>query len=224
MICIYRACNAEIDHKDFKDERPEWFSKKSCFKSFLDSNRDEMDIYVIFDGDPNCELATYIKSQHITGFIKINYRNNGLSLLSCYELAHKLDFDGVYFLEDDYLHTIDGISVLSDGIRSFPKNILTLYDHPDRYTRDDDVTRGKEEIYLSKLAHWRTAESTTCTVAMTKDMFESIRRDMMMFTNADRPMYRYLIDKNIRLLTPIIGRSTHVNKYFMSPLMDWSPK
>ncbi len=221
MICIYRACGAEIDPKTFKEERPSWFDKKKCFDSLLASNHGQMDIYVIFDGDPNCDLATYFKSKNIKEFINIDYRNNGLSLLSCYELATKLDFDGVYFLEDDYLHTPDGVAVLSDGLKRFPHNMLTLYDHPDRYTRDDDLTRGRESVFLSDLAHWRTAESTTCTVAMTKELFTKIRRDMMMFTNSDRPMFRHLLNKGVRLLTPIVGRSTHVNKHFMSPLVNW---
>ena len=41
------------------------------------------------------------------------------------------------------------------------------------------------------------------------------------FTN-DRNLYRELyLKKQIRLVSAVPGQSSHVNKYFLSPLTDW---
>jgi hypothetical protein len=224
MIAIYRACNAEMTSDTFKAERPEWFDKKKCWLSFYESwiaSQKPRDIHVVFDGDENCDFANYIKSFKIGKFVSIDYRNNGLSLLCCYELANTMTFDGIYFIEDDYIHTKEAIQMLKNGVDAFQDFMITLYDHPDRYTRDDDVTRGRESIYMNQDCHWRTAESTTCTVAMSNKTFNNIIKDMMVFSNQDRQMFRHFVNRGVRLLTPITGQATHVNKFFMSPFKNW---
>jgi glycosyltransferase involved in cell wall biosynthesis len=225
LICIYRACNAELDPKDFRALRPSWFSKVHCFESLLrsiDHSRQAIDIYVVFDGDQNSDFEKYIKSKPIKDFKSVNHKSDTLSLLSCYELAGELDFKSVYFLEDDYLHTPDAMEVLFDGLNAFPNNLITLYDHPDRYARGDDLTKDRESVLISELSHWRTAESTTNTTAMTRDMFLSIRKTLMDFGNRDRDKFRALLHKNIRLINPVPGRATHVHNDFFSPFVDWA--
>lgn len=223
MICIYRTCNAELAPSEFKEERPAWFDKRRCFESLLRSAKGQgLDIHVLFDGDAGSEFAAFLRSKPIAGFTGVDVRSNGLSLLACYELAAKLEYDYVYFLEDDYLHQADAISLLREGLKAFPQSLLTLYDHPDRYTRDDDETRGRESIFMTARRHWRTAESTTCSVAMERSLFLKIRRDMAMFSNFDRAMYRHLLrERGLRLLTPMPGPATHISKRFMGPLVDW---
>jgi hypothetical protein len=223
MICIYRACNAELAAADFKPERPAWFDKRRCFQSLLQAAQgQDLKIQVLFDGDPDCDFAGYLRSQPVAGFTGIDYRNNGLSLLACYELAASLEDDAVYFLEDDYLHEPGAIRLLKEGLAAVPGGLFTLYDHPDRYTRNDDVVEGRQEVLLTATSHWRSAESTTCTVAMAYPVFRRIRRDMMMFTNHDRAMFRFLsTERGLSLYSPLPGVATHLSQDFFGPLVDW---
>jgi hypothetical protein len=180
-----------------------------------------VDIYVVFDGDPDTEFARYIRSKPIKEFVGIDHRDNEKSLLSCLELAARLDFEHVYFLEDDYLHTDDAMAVLLEGLRAHPDHIISLYDHPDRYTRGDDLTKDRESVYVGTRGHWRTGESSTCTMAMGRDLFLKVKPDLERFGVRDRDLFRHLLQKNIRLISPLPGRSTHVHRQFLSPLMDW---
>jgi hypothetical protein len=224
VICIYRACNAELAPADFKAERPAWFDKRRCFQSLLQAAQgQDLKVHVLFDGDADSAFARYLRSQGPAGFTGIDYRNNGLSLLACYELAEKLDDDAVYFLEDDYLHQPGCIGLLQEGLAAVPGGLFTLYDHPDRYTRTDDLSVGpKKEVLLTAASHWRSSESTTCTVAMAYPLFRRIRRDMMMFTNHDRAMFRFLsAERGLTLYSPLPGAATHISQDFLSPLVDW---
>lgn len=227
IICIYKACEKELNSSNFKDERPVWFSKKKCFSSFYAAackSPIKIDIHVVFDGDVNGDFATFIKSHDIT-FVPVNIKSMYKANQYCYQKAQSMDFDFCYFVEDDYLHTEDSICVLVDGFKSLGEDrIYTLYDHPDRYTRTDDLTRNVESIFHTDLSHWRTGESTTHTFAISKSLLKKhadIFDTEAFFTN-DRDLYRCLYTKrNVRLVSPIPGKSTHVNKYFLTPKFDW---
>jgi len=228
MLVVYRACNAEADGKNFKPDRPEWFSKKSCFKSLLtamDFHQGEGDkLVIIFDGDPNTEYAKILK-ENATEFVNVNYQNGPLVLMASLEYAKNnyLDQEHIYFIEDDYLHHYDAMKILREGMRKYGrKHPITLYDHLDRYTRDDDITKDKESILISDSTHWRTSESTTCTICLHRDMLNKTYDDFRSFQFQDRELFRYLISEyNIRVLTSLPGRATHVNKYFFAPFTDW---
>jgi len=233
MISIYRACSYEMDKSQFNNTRPEWYDKKDCFLSFYQSWTNHLkpeDIHIVFDGSDTEELAKYIQAFKIGSFLAIDQKEKetflsahkgDLALLKSYEVAEKIDFDSVYFIEDDYMHTPDAIKVLDGGLKNFKNVLFTLYDHPDRYTRTDDITKGQEQVLVSQDCHWRTAESTTCTFAMTKEVFDFVKNDLRMFKMEDRDLWRYLFNRHqMRLLTPMPGKSTHVNKFFMTPFFE----
>ena len=228
MLIVYRACNSEADGRNFKQDRPEWFNKKNCFKSLLtamDFERGDKDkLVIIFDGDPNTEYAKVLK-ENATEFINVNYQNGPLVLMASLEYAknNHTDQEYIYFIEDDYLHHYDAMKILREGMNKFGrKHPITLYDHLDRYTRDDDITKDKESILISDSTHWRTSESTTCTICLHRDMLNKTYDDFRSFQFQDRELFRYLISKyNIRVLTSLPGRATHVNKYFFAPFTDW---
>ena len=226
IIAIYKACDKEMKRESFKDERPEWFNKKNCFTSFYNSAQKspiKIDIYVVFDGDPDGDLCKFLKSHDVT-FIHVDIKSMYKANQYCYQMAKSMDFDYCYFVEDDYLHLENGISVLVDGLKDLGGHVFTLYDHPDRYTRNDDITKDMESVFVTKSSHWRTGESTTHTFALSKSTLMNnmdVFNNEAFFTN-DRNLYRELyLKKQIRLVSAVPGQSSHVNKYFLSPLTDW---
>ena len=218
MNIIYRCSEDEVT-RNYRPQGtlPNWLDKKKCFKSLINSTKNQVPVYVIHDG-PSGELEQYIKQFNVS-FEKINLRSNVGSQIHCLHLAKKLGTD-VYFLEDDYLHLPHAISYLEEGIKKF--GLVSTYDHPDRYTRIDDITYKKEEIGLTKSCHWRTAEATTCTWAASKEILDKILDDAISYGIEDRAFFRHIyITKGIRLWQTIPGCSTHVVSQYQTPLLNW---
>ncbi len=228
-IVIYKACEKEMRKEDFKVDRPDWFDKKKCFSSFYASalkSPDPIEIHVVFEGDIDGDFAAFIRSHQGIHFVHVSIGDMYKANRYCYRMAAAADFDFCYFLEDDYLHLEDGMTVLVEGMKKFGDGVVfTLYDHPDRYTRTDDITKDMESILIAPSSHWRTAEATTHTFAISKKTLMDNRDvfDTKAFYTDDRTLFRHLYTaKKVRLLSPIPGRATHVNKYFLSPMADWA--
>jgi hypothetical protein len=222
MDIIYR-CSEDILTRNYrpKGTLPKWLDKRKCFKSFINSlksSHNNHTIYIIHDG-PFGPLEEYIKSFNIN-IQNINYSNPANSLLFCLNFGKSLKNDNIYFLEDDYLHLPNAINILEEGIEKF--QLISGYDHPDRYTRIDDITYKQEEISITKSSHWRTAEATTHTFIVSKNISEIVIDEAIKFPSADREFFRNLYKtKNIRLWQTIPGVITHVTNMFSSPLINW---
>jgi hypothetical protein len=215
---IYRFCNTPCSERH---NRPYWFSKINCFESLYQNFviKDEYKIYCIQDGEDD-ELTYLIKSKDkIERFININYKSNAASLDFCLNYADNIKEGDYYFVEDDFLHRPNSNSILEEGLNKF--GLITLYDHLDRYTVSDDITKNCESIALTNSCYWRTAESTTCTWACKRETWEEIKDDAKKFNLNDRGFFRHLIQKNIRLWSPIKAYSTHCMSHLLSPLIDW---
>jgi hypothetical protein len=174
-------------------------------------------LHVIFDGEKG-KLFNHINT-YDCDVVCIDVKSNQRSLQYCYEYADKLDND-IYFLEDDYVHKCESLDILHEGLVKF--GLVTGYDHTDRYTRDDDVPRHQERIDVTESCHWRTGESTTCTWACTRSVYDKISSASKSFLLNDRALFR-MIHSNlgIRLWTPLPGITTHCNKYFLSKFTSW---
>ena len=177
-----------------------------------------VNFHVIYDG-PESPLLDHIKS-FVSNIITVNFRSLEQSLDYCYEYVdNKVESDRIYLLEDDYLHRPGSIERLVEGIDNF--GLVTLQDHPDRYNRIDDIVMT-DNIYITETTHWRSIESTTCTWAAHRDMFDKIKIKAKRFNRNDRDFFRSLIlEDNIRIFSPIPGYSAHVDNGFMSPFTDW---
>ena len=228
MDVIYRTCNAELEKSKFKKQRPEWFDKYHCWKSLNNSIEQArsagipIQLHVVFDGDSDSEFAQFIQLDSLQGFHNVRYHSNEHSLLSCFELAEQLYGDYIYFIEDDYLHYLNAVEVLYEGLQEFSDHILTLYDHPDRYTRSDDFDRDRESIYISGSTHWRTGESTTCTLALGRDLFLSNLDLFKGFKLRDRSLFRFLRrSRGVKLLSSLPGLATHLHQDMLSPFGNW---
>ncbi len=214
---IYRCCGGDTHGLG----RPNWFDKRLCYKSVWDMTQSDPSIYihVIYDGERS-PLLDYIEGMRVSdgAIYRVNYGNYD-SMKDQWDLADKLTGDWIYFCEDDYLHTSDAARVMAEGAMRF--ELLSLYDHLDRYTRTDDKTTGKETVTLSPSCHWRTAESTCSTWACSRKMWNQIRNLAIKYGHNDRSFFYALIERGIRLWTPIPARSTHCMKGYMSPLVNW---
>jgi hypothetical protein len=180
----------------------------------------QYEMHVVLDG-PRGELSEYIESFKHTNIRQINANGNAASLLQVYDI-YLNEFKGkdVYFVEDDYLHLPQSLRIIQEGIERF--NLVTGYDHTDRYTRTDDASFQRESIALGSTCHWRTVESTTCTWATKGEGWgEKLVKIAKQYLLEDRAFFRHLINSEIRLYTPMPGCTTHMNAYQLSPFTDW---
>lgn len=230
ITIIYRCC--ETDTKG--PFRPKYFCKTNCLNNMLDifkyADRPKdvkIDIIALHDGPigPLHEQLDYCDIP----IEKINVNDNAKSLELSLNLGAGLpETDIIYFLEDDYLHTDDAVNVLVEGFEVSSKvnssNIISLYLHTDRFTRSDDIDYGQTYIFLGKHRYWRTAESTTCTWAVTQKSYleDGIFESAKLFGLNDRDFFRYIRINGTILFNPMHGASTHCHMPFMSPFIDWN--
>ncbi len=220
---IYRGCGGDTHGS----ARPSWFDKRLCYKSvwdMTDSDPATFSIHVFYDKARDdgyiSTLISYIRGMRVSdgAIYEVNHGNYD-TIQDAYEYADKLTGDWIYFVEDDYLHTPDAARVMLEGANKF--DLLTLYDHLDRYTRSDDRTTGKETVALTHSCHWRTAESTCHTWACSRKLWNDIKHMAKTHGPNDRSFFYELINNNVRLWTPIPARSTHCMKGYMSPMVNW---
>lgn len=220
---IYRGCNLEKPEQPLRYLRPNGFDKRKCFYTLHKTIQNYVEnvdkIFIIIDGEKGY-LSDYIES---LGYevMWIDFKSNEKSLKYCYDLATTIeDSNNIYFIEDDYWHNENALEIINEGIEMF--GLVTGYDHMDRYTRTDDIFYEKESIKLTKNCHWRTAESTTCTWAVSRKIFDFVESIAKHELLEDRNFFRRIfLEKNIRLYTPIPAVSTHMAEGYMSPFFKY---
>ena len=216
---IYRLCEVEMA-PPFRSKRLPWFSKLNCLQSFLSSleySKEYVSSVTFVHDGPEGLLIQAIPEQF--PIVRINACSNEGSLLATYDLAKSISGD-IYYVEDDYLHLPQSIKLIALALPTL--GLVTGYDHEDRYVRDDDLSYGKEKICfdIPSQHHWRTAESTTCTFAISESMRPRVQPFADKFKLIDRTLFRKLYKKGIRLWTPIPGLVTHVDTA-LAPGIDW---
>jgi GT2 family glycosyltransferase len=221
LAIIFWCSGSELDGQIRPDKhRPTWYDKKKNFKSLMNAAQG-IDVYVIYDGQEN-DYTNYIKSQPIKEFTRINVGSGLESIKEVYRKISSLfdKYDHFYISEDDYMYLPDAFNVLLQGVNRIENSIFTLYDHPDRYTRTDDITYGQEKLTITDSCHWRTAESTCSSFCVSKEILKA-NADIFTGQLPDRELSRELYRRGVRLWSPIHGRATHLNTLFMTPFIDW---
>lgn len=228
LSVIYRACHWETNLESVKNQsRPDWFDKRKCWKSFYSSfgNNPNIDITVVFDGNKEHELAVYMQTFEFKNIIYLDEVGNKGSLLYCYDLMRKAESEYILLAEDDYLWLPDSEKILINGLERFGAlGTLSLYNHPDRVFRNDDITFGHDYILAGMYCYWRTAESNTATFAIKTDIFKRYSQEFIDCHVQDRLLFTNLLKKyQLRHLTPVSERfgASHVNKFFPSLYIDW---
>ncbi len=234
FIFLYR-----LYPKENSKNRPAFYSKELALKSFL-AAYDK----VVFNKRLIIALdASYLPVSYQAILSNTVYDIQffgGIGNLKSYQrtidlLESNMESDFFYISEDDYLYKHDALNEFSQAICNFTHvDYITLYDHPDRYTRSDNQTPfGGDKILVSANYHWRTVESTCMTFG---GRLDSLKKDinthkMPYETNYphDRKLwhklqglgkYRWRFPKH-RLIAPMPSLATHLEEKYLAPIVDW---
>jgi len=165
---------------------------------------------------------------------KQNFKNNermlahNAHLYQSKELAKSLDYDLIYFVEDDYLHLKNSITEMLYSYEKFSTIykqdvILCPTDYPYLYQQD-----FRSNILIGKEKYWRTVDQTLCTYLISKDLLINYwEKYIEMATNNydpyEKPLH-FIYNERI-CLSPIPSLSIHLANlntvYGLSPLIDW---
>ena len=93
-------------------------------------------------------------------------------------IAKNENADLIYFVEDDYLHTLGAITEMMFSYEKFysifsNEVILLPADYPYLYTKDEST-----KIYLGEKAHWRLVSESLVTFMASKNLIEKNFNDL----------------------------------------------
>tara|TARA_B100000029_G_scaffold508684_1_gene596176 strand:+ start:1815 stop:2843 length:1029 start_codon:yes stop_codon:yes gene_type:complete len=159
--------------------------------------------------------------------VSFNQMSNMANIHQSLLLAKKSD-DLVYFVEDDYIHSIQSIKEMIltyEKLSSMLKTeiILCPTDYPYLY-RDIENTN----VFLGDKKHWRLVKETLCTFLMSKTMVIKYWDELTSTCKFEhypfeKPFHK--IYEKEYCLSPIPSLATHltnVNSIFgLSPNVDW---
>ena len=163
------------------------------------------------------------KNEKVTFNQISNMSNIHQSLL----LAKECD-DLIYFVEDDYIHSIDAIKEMIltyEKLSSMLKQevILCPADYPYLYSKIEN-----SKIFLGNKNHWRSIKETLCTFLMSKEMVLKYWEELTSTCKFEhypfeKPFHK-IYDKEY-CLSPIPSLAIHctnINSVFgLSPNIDW---
>ena len=163
------------------------------------------------------------KNEKVTYNQISNMSNIHQSLL----LAKECD-DLIYFVEDDYIHSIDAIKEMIltyEKLSSMLKQELILCpaDYPYLYSKIEN-----SKIFLGNKNHWRSIKETLCTFLMSKEMVIKYWDELTSTCKFEhypfeKPFHK-IYDKEY-CLSPIPSLAIHctnINSVFgLSPNIDW---
>lgn len=125
------------------------------------------------------------------------------------------DDDLIYFVEDDYLHDFKAPKMLEEGIKR--ADYVTLYDHPDKYTRYYNMGEYSKVI-KTESSHWRFTASTCMTFA---SKVKTLKEDMEVWKKHtsdthpwDHKIFVELGERGRKLAVPIPGAACHTDLTF----------
>ncbi|HVZ41189.1 MAG TPA: hypothetical protein VHI13_18055 [Candidatus Kapabacteria bacterium] len=231
LYVLYRATGG-----DNPKNRPSYYSKMLCLKSFLRAfARVQHTASIVFFNDgpmPENRLAIERAWGEVVALAGIG---NSPSYRVALSRALTLPEDAiVYFAEDDYLYTEAALERMLLAFEEIPRaDYVTLFDHRDRYIRTDDSRRGYSRVFIGAGMHWRTVESTCMTFGA---RVSRLKRDAWIHrlgtaprTPRDRHIWRLTLGEKWflfkfpkrTLIAPIPSLATHMDPEGLGPNVDW---
>ena len=154
--------------------------------------------------------------------------SNLASLLQSFEYGKNNGDDLIFFVEDDYLHTL---TMLKEVILSFERISSQLNtdifmcpsDYPYNYMKHENTN-----IFIGSHRHWRTIDKTLCTFLTTKKLIDKYWENFYQnCLNRHDPFEKYLnkIYQKETCISPIKSLSLHMtnvnSSYGLSPFIDY---
>ncbi|MCK9429847.1 MAG: hypothetical protein M0R17_07565 [Candidatus Omnitrophica bacterium] len=208
--------------------RPDWFSYENCYQS-ITNEKPDIDLTILLDGTVANHHFQFNDNEKIIEFTGGNDATSLLFALNYIKSTNPNDDDIIYIVEDDYMHISYWCDILFEAFDTFTNvDYVTLYDHPDKYFLPiyDNL---QSKILVSKSCHWRTTPSTCNTYAALWSTFKKhwnthIKYSSPEFTHDgyDHTKFLDLWNLGSNLISPIPGYSTHCERQFISPNIDWS--
>ena len=161
-----------------------------------------------------------------TGYSKAKFSNMA-NFYNSLLIAKNEDADLIYFVEDDYIHSIDSITEMIFSYEKFStifedELVLLPSDYPYLYAKDD-ITR----IYLGEKYHWRLVSESLVTFMTSKNLIEKNFKNLETMGKEwidpwERPLHE--IYKKNMCLSPLPSLAFHcanINSIFgVSPNID----
>ena len=225
-----------ISDKSYEKPKLPGADKETCLMNFIScfpnvvfpegKHTEKSNMRIIAD---RCDRKTN-KMLMSTGVpVTMSDKGNAGSFHSAVELAlEENDSEAVYFAEDDYLHKGKCSHLIEEGLRH--ADYVTLYDHPDKYTK---FYEGGETSQVIKTvsSHWRYTVSTCLTFATTvgtlredkeiwDDKMGHVERKMMGAPDHpdDHRIFQFLGAKGRTLAVCIPGWACHTDLTFSGGL------
>ena len=174
----------------------------------------------------NLQISTYKN--------KMKFNNNDRMLAhNCHifqskEYALNLDFDLLYFVEDDYVHEDEALIEMIYSYQKFASQmneevILCPVDYPYLYKKTESA-----DILIGNKYHWRTVNESLLTFLTSKQMIEKYWEKLKQMAEKENSPFEtplHNIYENETCLSPIPSLAMHctnVNSIFgLSPNMNW---
>lgn len=217
LINIYRISEESAGYNKAK---PTYVNNINCLTNFCSVFGTD-GLYIYADNTSN-ETDEMIK--HVSGLnpIKTSLGSSAQSFRNVYEWTLNQPFsdnDIIYYIESDYIHKPYSKDVLIEGIE-MGTDIVTLYDHPDRYIDAKDggnpeIENGGEitQVFKTKYCWWKLSNSTTMTFAATIKTLIDCKYIIKKHTSGEYPTdYQMFVELRAlgkTLISPIPSYSTH---------------
>lgn len=230
-----------------QQNRPAWFSHRQCFKNLINTivqskYYEKVKFNFVFDGivnDLEQDPCSQLLKNEYSGFPYseriIQGGNQRAAWRKCMQLV-KDDCDNgtinnddiIYFLENDYLHKFEWIEdVFSLSNSNIDWDLITLYDHPDKYANycvHPDAQKNKyikSSLFVCDGVHWRTVPSTCATYLLRKDKFIKYY-NLLKLGIYDYKLF-FIMTKVLRnkLVSPVPSLSTHCMQTLLAPIVNW---
>tara|TARA_R110002074_G_scaffold402324_1_gene607085 strand:- start:153680 stop:154393 length:714 start_codon:yes stop_codon:yes gene_type:complete len=216
-------------------QRPVGFSREKCHWNLLNTLKGyegQYELHYLFDGDPTDHFL-----EGLAPLVQLSAGSGAASFVKSIDYALEVaeDEDIIYFLEDDYMHAPGWLPLLQEGCDISDNSYVSLYDHQDKYYRarlksgkstDPQYQKYRSEVTVTKSCHWRSAVSTTDTLAVKAKHLREHKYTFVLFStmghiSEDHKRGLKLGEEGLKLWTSIPGYSTHMEPTYMSPVRDW---
>lgn len=204
------------------------FSRERCLENLLSTIDEHINITFFLDTYHPMQEEHFLRKQSKFPIIDFKAGSEAASFLYMLEYVYQKDYPSntiIYFLEDDYLHLPQWPKVMREAFTIPGIDYVTLFDHKDKYFFPQ-YAELKSKIFHTDTCHWRTTPSTTNTYAM---LFKTLKKHIDFHRcfslgraiTADHEKFCKLAEEQAVLISSIPGYSTHVEKDYASPCVEW---